>query len=270
MGHPCVRRIGFVKKKITYEQPLNERMKQLLRIEYLFSGIHYSLKAPSAWDSRHVVSLLLDILELLGRNGDLKADLAHDLEHHAHRLERWQNTPNVDTQRVTELLGGVRTALAKLSTVDGVFGEEMLNTPHNLFTTLRQRASIAGGTCRFDVPNYHHWLQRSPKQRLDDLSEWLMPLEIVREAVDLNLYMIRNNAQVSQETANMGFFQSKLDANLDYQLIRISLPLEHACYPEISGGKQRFTIRFFEQTDMRERPLQTEQDVNFELCCCMM
>lgn len=258
-----------MKKKITYEQPLNERIKNLLRIEHLFAGMNYSLKAPSAWDSRHVVVSLLEVLELLGRN-ELKLDLARDLEHHAHTLERWQNTPNVDTDRVVELLSDVRTALAKLSTVEGLFGDDSLLTQHSLLNLLRQRSTIAGGMCRFDVPNFYHWLQRSPKQRLDDLNAWLSPLDIIREAIDLNLYMIRNNLQSSQETASKGFFQSKLDMNIDYQLIRIRLPLEHSCYPEISGGKQRFSIRFFEQADMRERPLQTEQDVNFELCCCMM
>jgi cell division protein ZapD len=49
----------------------------------------------------------------------------------------------------------------------------------------------------------------------------------------------------------------------------VNLPIDHACYPEINGGKHRFTIRFFEHPVPAERPLQTNHDVAFELACCM-
>lgn len=55
-----------------------------------------------------------------------------------------------------------------------------------------------------------------------------------------------------------------------YQLIQVIVPLEQPYYPEISAGKQRVTIKFFEQPHIETTPLPTEQDVNFELCCCLL
>jgi cell division protein ZapD len=49
----------------------------------------------------------------------------------------------------------------------------------------------------------------------------------------------------------------------------VSLPMDSLYYPEISGGKQRFTIRFFEYNAYR-RAEQTDKNISFELCCCMV
>jgi cell division protein ZapD len=257
-----------VKKKIVYEQPINERIRSLLRLEHLFAGIMYRLKGPAEWDSRAVIDSLIEVLDLLCRI-DLRVELQKDLEYHAQILERWQRTPDVDTERLAKLLNKTRTLLCRLGEIDRPVGDSL--SQHQLINLVRQRGTISGGTCRCDLPGYHHWLQKNPKQRQSQLSDWLAPLLPVRDAINLDLYLIRNNAVVSQETATAGFFQSKLDANAQYRIIQVILPMEHPCYPEINGGKQRFTIRFFEpQPHLEERPKPTEQNVNFELCCCMI
>ncbi|OQW95747.1 MAG: hypothetical protein BWK79_01345 [Beggiatoa sp. IS2] len=242
-------------------------MRNLLRLEYLFEGITYCLKGATVWDSRAVMTYLMEVLDFSGRI-DLKTELTKDLIHHLRGLERWQHTPNVDSERISKLLQRIRSALNKLEETSGQFNESFAQ--HQLISAVRQRGSIVGGTCRFDLPNYYHWLQKSPKQRQNELSEWLMPLEPLREAIDIDLYMIRNNAVVSQEIASTGFFQSTLEGHVDCQLIQVLLPQESPFYPEISGGKQRFTLRFFEQVNLRERPVPVEQNVSFELCCCLL
>ncbi|HEC85467.1 MAG: cell division protein ZapD [Candidatus Parabeggiatoa sp. nov. 2] len=256
-----------VKKKVIYEQPINERIRSLLRLEHLFAGIMYRLKGPAEWDSRAVIDSLIEVLDLLNRI-DLRVELQKDLEYHAQILERWQRTPDVDTERLAKLLNKTRILLCRLGEIDRPVGDSL--SQHQLFNLVRQRGTISGGTCRCDLPGYHHWLQKSPKQRQNELSDWLAPLLPLRDAIDLDLYFIRNNAIVSQEIATGGVFQSKLDANAQYRIIQVILATEHPCYPEIKGGKQRFTIRFFEQPDIEERPKPTEQNINFELRYCLI
>jgi len=256
-----------VKKKVIYEQPLNERMRNLMRIEHLFANTMYYLKAPSPWDSRTVISCLIEVLDFISRI-DFKADLIKDLEFHVQSLERWQNMPDVDKERLSTLLVETQNLLERLGESDDKILQDLSH--HQLINAVRQRNSIPGGTCCFDLPNYHHWLQRNPKQRQEDLVAWLAPLESIKNAVELDLYMIRNNAITSQEIAVSGFFQTKLDTESDYQIIQIGLAMDHPCYPEISGSKHRFTVRFFEQEDVSERAEQTEQDVSFSLSCCTM
>ena len=256
-----------MKRKIVYEQPLNERMRGLLRLEHLFAGLIYHLKGPAEWDSRAAISSLVEILDFIARV-DFKTDLIKDLDYHIQTLEGWQRTPNVDTERLTQLLTQTKTLREQLGKIEEPLGDQL--TQNQIISLVRQRSNISGGTCRCDLPGYHFWLQKNPKQRQGELSEWLGPLEPLRDAIDLNLYLIRNNAMVSQEIATNGFFQSKLDANATYQIIQVTMPMEHSCYPEINGGKQRFTIRFFEYSSSGERPSQTEQDVHFELSGCMI
>jgi cell division protein ZapD len=153
-----------------------------------------------------------------------------------------------------------------LAETEGHLGQGLAQ--NHLLNMVRQRSTIPGGTCNFDLPAYHYWLQRNPKQRQKDLSEWLAIFDPLREAIDLHLYLMRHNATASQEVAETGFFQTRLDPQTPYQLVRISLPSEYNCYPEISGGKHRFSVRFFEYDTARAQPQPTEQNICFELCCC--
>lgn len=256
-----------MKKKIVYEQPLNEHVRNLLRLEYLFAGIAYYVKGPAEWDSRAVIRYVIDILEFIARF-DVKAELIKELEYHAQILERWQNTPKVDTERVVQLLNKAQALLKYFKEDSESLADLFLQ--HHLINSVRQRSNIYGGHCRCDLPGYYFWLQKNPKQRQSELNDWLTGLEPLREAVELNLYLMRNNTIVSQETATAGLFQSSLEATTTYRLIQVVLPSEQGCYPEISGGKQRFTIRFFEQSHIEQSPLQTAQDIPFDLYCCVM
>lgn len=254
-------------QKLVYEQPLNEHVRAWLRLEYLFCHVEHRIKGVSSWDSRAAVAGLIDILEFVARN-DIKPELIKDIEKHIQTYQRWREIPGVDEVRLNNLLHRLKTALDSLSGMDRQPGRKLYE--HPLLASVRQRSSIPGGTCRFDVPAYHYWLQAGPKQRSADLREWLNILEPLRTAIDLDLYLIRNNARVSVELAKDGFFQAKLDNQTAFQIIRISLPGEYGCYPEISGGKHRFSVRFFEYRSGYDSPVQTGQDVSFELYRCMI
>ena len=52
------------------------------------------------------------------------------------------------------------------------------------------------------------------------------------------------------------------------QLVRVMLPRDSDLFPEISGGKHRFTVRFLHQPDFTARPQQTAADVEFAMQCC--
>jgi len=258
--------IKQVKKKILYEQPLNERMRNLLRLEHLFIGIMYRLKGPAEWDNRAVMDNLIEILEFIARI-EFKRDLLKDLEHNIQTLTQWQRTPDINTERLAHLIDKTKALKEKIEQNQEHLGENL--SQHQLIQLVRQRRSIAGGDCRCDLPAYSHWLQKNPKQRQVELNEWLTPLLFLRDAIDVILYLIRQNAITSQQTAPNGLFQSQPESMSQCQIIQVILPIEHPCYPEITGSKQRLIIRFFEQPMSDEPPYQTEQSVHFKLCCCV-
>lgn len=257
-----------MKKKTIYEQPLNDRVRNLLKLEQLFAAITYHMTSPAVWDNRSVVSHMIELLDFLPRL-DLKTEILDNLARYVQILGRWQQEPNVDKKLLEQLLSKAKHLHQTLSNqLEDEF--EQLVSQHYLLNTIKQRSNIIAGTYQFDIPGYHYWLLQSAKQKQTSLADWFAPLTPIQEAIELVLYMLRNNTITTQETATEGFFQTKLDTEADYQLVRVVLPINYDCYPELSGGKQRITIRFFEQMDVRVRPLQTQQDVPFELCCCMM
>lgn len=252
---------------VTYEQPLNERVRTFLRLEHLFNSEEHYLSNPDEWASRANLSLLLDIIDMLGRS-DVKTELIKEMERHSLTLSSLKKNPGVDMQRLEIILDDINQHLEILR--DSSYQPGQALRQDELVTSIKQRSSIPGGSCNFDLPAYHHWLQKSPIERNDDLDRWRSDLLVIKNSIQLSLHMIRNSANPVLEEAENGFFQKPIETNVSCQMIRIILPLGSEFFPEISGGKHRFTVRFFEQTSTDERPVQTKSMVEFECHCCIL
>ena len=253
--------------KIIYEQPLNERIRTFLRLEHLFKITNYYMKNSSEWDNRAAVTNLLNIVDLLTRS-DIKSDIIKELERHSSTLNGLSSNPNVDTQRLEIILQSIISILDSLKKTTCQPGQNLKQDEFINF--IKQRNIIPGGSCNFDLPGYHYWLHKPENERQEDINYWYSDLKLINEGIKLALNMIRNSATPATELANSGFFQKPIESNLSCQLIRIVLPVECKFYPEISGGKHRFTVRFMEQSSTRSRPVQTQENVEFELHCCIL
>lgn len=78
-----------VPEQVIYEQPLNERIRTLLRLEFLFEQANAHTYRHSAWDSRAAINTLFDIINVFSR-ADLKTEIMKELERQAVFLENWQ------------------------------------------------------------------------------------------------------------------------------------------------------------------------------------
>ncbi|MFO7602299.1 MAG: cell division protein ZapD [Gammaproteobacteria bacterium] len=249
---------------ITYEQPLNERIRTLMRLEHLFQQAAYTLRGYSVWDSRATLASLIDIMDILGRV-DLKTELFKELERLQAALAKVSGKAGVDEEQLQSILNQLEKAQTGLQQTSGQLGQALKE--EELISNLRQRSSLAGGNCHFDLPNYHFWLQQPPEVRIDILEGWFEQLATVQQAVTLVLGIIRESNVPRTVVAEQGFYQQNLDTQFPHQLIRISIDSELPYFAEISAGKHRLTIRFLEPRS-KARPLQAEQDVRFQLTCC--
>jgi len=254
-----------VPQTICYEQPLNERARSLLRLEFLFHQVAHSLAGLSTWDSRAALQGLFDILALTGRN-EFKGDLLKELERHAAALNRLRLNPGVHAATLDQVLAEISGVISQIHRLDSVALEVVRQT--DFLNAIHKRSQTPGGACRFDLPALHLWLQHDPEVRAQHLEEWLAPFIPLRDAVTLILRLIRDSAIPHLETAYRGFFQRGLDSNTPHQLIQVFLPRAEAIFPEISGGRHRFTIHFLEQPDPNHRAIQSTSDIAFELACC--
>jgi cell division protein ZapD len=133
-----------------------------------------------------------------------------------------------------------------------------------------QRINILGGTCNFDLPRLHYWLKQSEFERRQDLIDWSSDLIPIKESGYILLENIRKSSTPTHEDAESGFYHKQIEANMSCQLIRVNISSISPYYPDISGVKHRFTIRFMEGVDSNTRPTQTHNDVHFELYCCIL
>jgi len=255
-------------KTLSYELPLNERIRTLLRLEYLFAQANWGLVGESAWHTRTAVATLVDILGIVGR-GDLRSELVKELDRLSSNLARLESIPGVDYDRLEYFLEECKVLAQRLHDIRGPLGthlkgEEFLNA-------IMQRTGIPGGTCAFDLPSYHRWLHLPYELRNEDLRAWYSGFDAIRDAGTLILRLIRESSLPTREDVPGGeLFQRPLDRSVDYQLIRVTLPADSPCFAEISGSKHLFTVRFMEQPDASARPVQTEKDIRFELTCCVI
>jgi cell division protein ZapD len=253
--------------RIFYEQPLNERVRSFLRLEHLFQRAAHQLQSHDIWSSRDTLETVIDIMALLSR-ADFKAEVIKELERHAATLEGLACNPGVDPTRLTQILGRVRELLHALRTTDSAPGAGLRG--HELLNAVKQRYSIPAGTCDFDLPLLHFWLRNPPQQRSEELSQWLSTFDVLRDAIALCLGLVRESATATREIAFKGFFQKTLDSGTPCQLVRVAVSTEAPWYPEISAGRHRFTVRFMCAPDPQSRPVQTQEDVVFDLLCCVL
>ncbi|MGZ8189651.1 MAG: cell division protein ZapD [Methylococcaceae bacterium] len=251
---------------ITYEFPLNERIRVFIRLEQLFQQFsHFSAGATVA-DKRAAIAVLLDIMSIIRRN-DLKSELLKELDRNANILRKIANSQGVDTEKLESILAELTQTSKNLYAINGKIGINIMES--NLFQSIAQRSSIPGGTCSFDLPEYHYWLEQDEAIRLKDLELWSGPFKDIRTAIDLILHFIRNSNSATPEVAVAGFFQFSLNPAQSFQMLKVSLDKSLPCFAEISGGKHRCTIRFMLPPIDDKRPTQSPDDIPFTLTRCL-
>lgn len=252
--------------KITFEHPLNEKMRTLLRLEHLFRQVNHYLPNADTWSSRSAIDALLNMVSIFSR-ADIKADMIKELDRQREKLAGIRRKPGVDAERLDIILDELAKATDRIFSIDGQIGHVMRT--NEFLKSILQRSSIPGGSCAFDLPHYHFWLEQPIEFRQTETKAWLNTLQPVESAVELLLSLIRSSTSPTDELASGGFFQCNIDPQAPAQLVRVSLSRETQLFAEISGGKHRFTVRFLEPTEL-DRPTQTRVDVPFSLNTCIL
>ena len=257
--------INKVPHEVCYEQPLNERMRTFLRYEQLTYRFCFFAKQDNRSDSHAALLTLIEILSLVSR-GDLKQELLKELKRQIDTLEQLSSKPKLNTEKLSQILSKHKQTFDKLHTIRGQVGNHLKE--NDFLNSIRQRAVIPGGTCDFDLPEYHHWLSLPFIQRNRTLLEWIAPFESIQESDGRALRLIRGSTQYTNKSAQNGFYDQTLEPSSPNQLIRIAITNNRNVFPECSAGKHRFSIRFLTQDDPNSTPKQSHTNIEFKLACC--
>lgn len=243
---------------VLFEHPLNEKMRSWLRIEFLLQQLHANSEISSISSALNFFRAASDLLDVLER-GEVKTELMKELERQQQKLLLWTDVPGVDMSRIQD----VRTDLKHTVTL-------LMSSPRTgqalredrLVSLVKQRLGIPGGCCSFDLPTLHIWLHLPQAQRDRDVQSWLETLMPLHHALTSILDLIRQSGTFRNQTSLNGFFQDNAEGA---DLLRLRISLDNQLYPQISGHKTRYAIRFL--------PLDSEKGqvparLNFELACC--
>lgn len=245
---------------ISYEYPLNERVRTWLRIEDLFAKADYFMARGGARDHHAALQALFELAEVTTRP-DLKSELLQEVDRQRLSLEPLRANPAVDTGLLDAVLGDLIRLKEALFAMPGKPCQSIRE--NEWLTTIRNRTFIPGATCSFDIPGFHYWLQADPQVRHEDLSAWLAGIGVLRKAVEQVLRLLRDGRQQVSAVAEKGMHQISVGGRTP-MLLTLKANEELPCVPEISAGKHIINLRFV-TIDKQHRPRLCERDVAFKL-----
>jgi len=256
---------GTESRLIAFEQPLSERMRTFLRVEFLYRQALLHSRRETEYGTRAAVASLLEILAITGR-GDIRADALKGLDRHILRLNHYQQSPGIDSERLTRLLADVDATRQRLSAAGKQFLAPLRDS--EFLNAIRHRSSIPGGTCMFDLPDYGYWLQLPGTERTGQLKRWLDQLKPLCDSIDQILWLTREASTPARQVAPGGLYNHSLSKGENVELVRVLVSHEAGLYPEISAGQHRFTVRFAQWQGTENRARQATEDVPFLLALC--
>ncbi|MBD2805483.1 cell division protein ZapD [Xenorhabdus sp. ZM] len=245
---------------IIFEHPLNEKMRSWLRIESSLQQLEKQRCLDSQSSSLAFFRTIAELIEILER-GEVRSELLKELERQQTKLKHWLSAPNADATMIhtlTEQLKERSIALSQAPRLGHSIKED------RMINMVRQRLSIPGGCCSFDLPTLHLWLHLPQSSRDQTVKLWLDSLAPLQRALESILGLIRQTAPFTPRIAHNGFFQGNAD-EADLLRLKLDIDINSLAYPQVSGYKTRFAIRFL--------PMDSEHGIvpanlSFELACC--
>lgn len=253
---------------IHYEFPLNEKVRTWLRLEDLFARIDHFVAQENGIDHHDALTTLFEILETSSR-ADLKSELLQELERQKRTFTQLANNPlnvRIPEKNVENTLSALEQAAAELLAMLGKIGQHLRK--NEWLMVIKQRATMPGGTCEFDLPSYHYWLQQPVSTRRADLQAWLAPLLPIHSAIQIALRLLRSDGNTLKFVAHKGNFQ-QMQGGRSTQMLRLSIARALPCVPEVGANKYAINIRFL-LADYATKPTLFDQDVPFELTFCSL
>ncbi|MCE9550091.1 MAG: cell division protein ZapD [Betaproteobacteria bacterium] len=250
---------------ISYDFPLNERMRTLLRLEDLYAKLLCFIERSSATDHQAALGVLFEVLEVASRS-DLKSELLQELERQKKQLSALHNNPEISEQALDSVLDEIESASSGVLLMSGKVGQHLRE--NEWLMGIKQRACIPGGTCEFDLPSYHHWLHQDAMLRRNYLMACLTPMLPIRDALAIILKLLRESGKAYHYIAQQGNFQ-QMPSGRVAQMLRISLDKSLPCVPEVGANKYMLNIRFI-AADYVAKSALYNQPVAFNLTFCSL
>ena len=249
---------------ILFEYPFNERVRALLRLEYLFDRMMFFARPGDARQHQVALTALFDLLDATERT-DMKGSVLQDLERQKNVLLSLKDHPGVDAKTLNAMLIEIERAANNLNAT-GKTGQALRE--NEWLTSIRGRLAVPGGGTQVDMPSFHAWQYRPEFERCADLHRWMSSLMPLQAGIAIVLKLLRESGQTEAAVGPQGAYQQMLSGKV-YQLLRVWLDESQNTFPEISANKYMVWIRFASQ-DGELKPQPVVRDVPFKMALCAL
>lgn len=237
---------------LLYEFPCNEKYRTYLRLEALFKRFDWFCEQDSPISHQAAISALFDLLDATARS-DLRHELIQELERQRQRmLVKAAEPVKEDEEPVDmELLAKLESTITLVTNTVGRTGQSVRE--NQWLQLVRTRQTIVGGTCEFDLPQFHHWMNRDPSRRRSELLGYGATLQPIRDGSKILLDLLRKNVRIKMYRCEKGNFQQSMTHCPNVPLVQIWLPNDSDIIPELSVNKFMLWVRFSE-LDCENKP----------------
>ncbi|MDK4680960.1 cell division protein ZapD [Kingella negevensis] len=240
---------------LSFDHPLSERVRSLIRIEHLFNRFNHTVAGEDKWSHHVALATLFEIMECSSR-AEMKLDILQELERQRQAGKHQNNQ---------DLWNRIQQTTQDLQDVQQKFGQHIRE--NEWLMAMKQRMVVAGGTTPVELPSYYYWQHLPTEKRREDLKCWSQSMMPTYQAAHLLLDILRENQHVVECCAEQGNYQQKSLAQ-NIHLLTVELPTDLGLLPEVSANKYFTHIRFVEANQESMRGKQVEQDVEFKIIMC--
>jgi cell division protein ZapD len=244
-----------------YEHPLNERIRTLMRLEFLLCQNTRYADVSKSVNILPFFQSLFSTIEVLERS-DIRPLLSTLLDQHEKNIVRWSSHPGVHDESLQKTL---KEVLHHQSAVSNMAKACQQLKEDNFLVSIRSRFSIAGGAVDFDIPQFHYWRLKPKEERQADVVAWLNKFTTLKESLDFSLDLLRQSSDFETKTAENGFYQDACGDNAN--LLRIKYDQKIGVFPTVSGSKMRYSINFMEPDDTSVKT-SINDNISFQLSTC--
>ena len=187
-----------------------------------------------------------------------------ELERQKQVLLSFRGNPGVEQTALAQVIPEVEQALGTLFKMTGKIGHYVLE--NEWLMRIKQRISIPGGACEFNLPSYHYWLHCDSATRSADLAAWITPLYPLRDGTVIVLKLLREGGKPAKQIAAQRVFSQMLGGKTS-QMVRIRLPRGVQYVRDTSAKKYALNVRFT-VFSTEPRPKLIDSNVELELTFC--
>jgi len=247
---------------ILYEYPCNERVRALLRVEYLFDRLFYFADGQDVRHHQVAVATLFDLLDISDRT-DLRGAVLQDLERQRVTLGGLRQHPGVDVDTLDAMLAEIQEVSGNLA-AQGRIGQVLRD--NEWLASLRGRVAVPGGSSPVDMPSFYAWQIKPRESRCNDLRQWIEPFLSLHQGLALILRLLRDSSTPTPLEAEQGAYQEMLGGKT-FQLLRVWVDPALDVFPEMSANKYVIWVRF-STADQELKPQPVNRTIPFQLSRC--